>query len=215
MNEIIYKIDGVDLSGIGVNISSSDGVIDKLSIKGVTKVSHPGEHGEDVDLSEYRYNVRKLSFECFMVAANNTDLVKKYEKFATLLGKNRLIRLEIFPDRLTTLAFDVYCADGITFIKEWDAEGGEVVADFTLNLIEPQPVKKVFVTTANAAAISIDSDTPLQISWGDGVIKKYCFSGEHAHTFTDGIKKHFIIVSGVITETNVITNLKLVCSVLL
>jgi hypothetical protein len=215
MNEIVYRIDGINLACLGLNTSASDGVIDKLSIKGITKVSHPGEHGEDVDLSEYRYNVRKLSFKCWMAAEDNADLIHKQQKVAEIIGKNRLLRLEIVPDRFTPLVFDVYCPDGIVFNKEWNEEG-EAFAEFTLNFIEPQPIKKVFVTRApKEPVIEINSETPIQISWGDGMVEKYCFSGTYAHPYTDNIPKHYIIVSGVLKPDTIIKSPELVCSVLL
>jgi len=214
MNEIIYKIDGVDLLSLGVNVASSTGVIDKLSLKGVVKTSHPSEHGEDVDLSDYRYNTRKLSFKCWMVAEDNADMIRKQEKIAGLIGKSRLIRLEILPERFTPLVFDVYCDSGIAFIKEWNQEG-EMMTEFTLNLIEPQPVKKVFVTySPYVSLIQTNSETPLQISWGDGTFEKYCFNSTHAHPYTDGKKKHYIIVSGVLTPNSITISPKLICSVL-
>jgi hypothetical protein len=216
MNEITYKIDGVDLADLGINIESSAGVIDKLSMKGVVKTSHPSEHGEDVDLSEHRYNSRKVALGCWMLAEDNADMIRKQDQIAHLIGKSRLIRLEIFPERFSPLVFDVYCESGIAFNKEWDEDGEQLVAEFTLNLIEPQPVKKVFVTySATIPVVEIASDHPIQISWGDGVVEKYCFNGVWGHPYTDDLQKHYVIISGVLSKAIITTNMQCVCCVLL
>ena len=191
---LTYRINNEDIfERYGVLVSSDDGLTDRLAIKGVEEVDLPGQHGKDVDLSEIRFDVRTITLKAGILAINPEDLERKIVRFRQILLRNELIRLEVSGHGLS-LHYDVYCQSGFKVTKKW--RDSKTISTFAVTLIEPQPIKHIYRCRSRQAIISITSPNALQVGFGDGIVKRYCFDDEIEHDYTDDRTVHYIIVSG-------------------
>ena len=192
-------------------VSADEGLTDQLSIKGVEEVDLPGAHGKDVDLSEIRYDVRTISLKIGFIASSPRELEQKIARFRQFLLQRELLRLEVSGHGLS-LHYDVYCQNGFKVAKKW--RDSKTINTFTLSLIEPQPVKRVYYCRSRQAALTVNSTYALQIGFGDGFVKKHCFNEAVLHNYTDDHVVHYVVVAGVLDDAVINTDMELICSVL-
>lgn len=213
---IEYYINAVAFSTDGVYVSQSNGIIDALPMREPTKVIWPEHHGEMVDLSAPRYEAREITLECFIKASSKEAFQANVKTFIARFQKIGLQRLMIVVDATKPLVYDVYIPSGFALTKTWSDANME--GTFSLTLREPEPIKKVYKFVAAAGAMTtsmaIITDSPVNITWGDG-LKTYDVvfaTGAVSHTFATA-GTYYIVISGVIEDvTNVTTSATLVWS---
>lgn len=165
-----YYIDNVDIATYGVHVSKSDGLLSRPRMKDPASMESDNNHGEVVDLSRRFYEPREIILECFIKAANNTDLLTKFKQFADIFDRNHTRQLLVSVEGAEPLAYQVYSKEGFDIKKTWGTYS--VVGTFTLALREPEPVKRVlkFTRTSNAAktvSITLTSTKDVNVYWGD------------------------------------------------
>ena len=144
------------------------------------------------------------------MAESPAELEGKIARFRRFLLQKELLRLEV-SRRGLSLHYDVYCQSGFKVTKKW--RDSKTVNTFTLTLIEPQPIKHIYICRTPQAVLEVSSTYALQIGFGDGYVKRYCFNEAIIHNYTDGRYPHYIIIAGVLDNAIINTNLKLICSV--
>ena len=208
--EVKYYIDGVDLKTYGVSVSGSEGLLSRPKIKAPVSMSWEGYHGDVIDVSKRRYESRQISIDCFIVANDNIDLIAKFNAFAAVFDKTGLRQLLVSVEPAEPLAYMVLLEESIDIKKIWGET--QVVGTFTLNLREPEPVKKVLRYTRSDVAsktvsITVTSAKMLNIYWGDGTFT-YDVSGT-AVTVTHDYAvngRFYIVVTGNIEEITSLTS---------
>lgn len=198
MSKAIFLMDGIDISSYGIHVSESKGWYLLPSFKDSLKNEWSDENGHDIDLSRRYVNARTIELSCFCYAATNSLFLKKYIDFINLIDKPKHRRISLIVDELR-FEFDVYRSDEVDFKKEYD--NSSTVGQFSLKLIENQPIKKTIKfkpTTANKNTVSIafGSNKLLTISWGDGIIE-YTKPGVNTYTHKYvGTKDFFPLIQG-------------------
>ena len=207
-----YLINNRDISeDFGVVVQSDEGLADHLAMKDIETVDNPGQHGQEIDLTTVRYSHRTITLKCWFRSYSPVELERSVAHFRAFLLQQQLLRLEISHKGLS-LHYDAYCPNGFKVTKQW--RDHKMINQFTLTLIEPQPIKRVYHCRDTVAKLSIQSDQPLQVGLGDGVVLKHVFEREIEHTYQDGVEIHHVIVAGVFApETVINTNMTLICSV--
>ena len=138
------------------------------------------------------------------------------KRFMELLSKNRPIRL--MREDTCANRIDVWELDWVS--SDSDRWFDDQMGQRTLTFHEVAPVKAIYKSDENTASLTINSPYTLLIFWGDGSFDKVKH-GTISHQYTDNIRSHYIIVSGVLTkgktETDVqevTTNMQGVCRIL-
>lgn len=198
-----YKIDGVSFTSFGVYVMSSSGMQNLPSIKESLTVDWPDGHGQIIDLSAPRYNYREIELECFIKASGKLDFFNKVRAFinAFQLPELRLLELSIASK---PLLYYVYLANGVSIEKKW--HDNEMFGTFTLNLIEPSPIKRLLICTGASCSFSFTSNNPIDIFWGDGS-SEYNVMGTavtKSKTYS-GSATRYILLAGVIEEISAFT----------
>jgi len=215
--EVIYKIDGIDMSTYGVYVSASEGLLSRPKPKKPLSVQWQDYNGEVVDLSKRTYEPREIELECFIKADSQWEFQDKCKTFLDVFDLVDTKRLSVsVGDAIKPLVYEVYGADAIEIKKTWSEKN--MVGTFKLKLTEPEPIKKVIkfiaVTGAMQTSITVTSAKLLNVYWGD-CSHTYDVSGiaqTVTHTFsTTGT--YYIVVTGNIDEiTSLTTNGEIVWS---
>lgn len=204
-NKIIYTIDGVDISTLGVYVSSSDGVISKPKLKAPLSVSWNDYHGQSVDLQHKYYEARTITLNCFIHAANKMDFMQQVLEFEKLFDAAGTQRLMIDVPDCDPLVYEVYCNEGIAVKKTWRSH--DMTGTFQLKLVEPEPVKRVLVhkvsdITTDKCTIAINTSKMVNIFWGDGEVDYDVCGNITVHHSYATTGTYYPVVTGCIDEIN-------------
>ncbi len=211
---MIYYLNGVNFKDFGVYVSRGRGLIDGLNIKEPKEMDWDGYHGKVVDLSAPRYESREITLECFIAGPDKVNTIQRANSFFRELAKAGTQRLMIDTGEGKMLVYEVYQSGKVEINNRWTK--GTNVGEFTLKLIEPEPVKRVLKfevsdTATDEPSITLTSDKLVTIFWGDG--EKETASGDaitRTHTYSETGTYH-IILAGVIEEiTGFSTNCEVV-----
>lgn len=201
---INYLIDGKNIQDWDIYVSDSAGLLDRPRMKTPHTVKWDDYHGEVVDLKDKRLEPREITLLCFMKAAGKLDFATKLNEFMQLFQKDGTNRLSVDLHPTKPLLYEVYCLEGIPVNKRWNND--IMVGTFSLNLREPEPVKRVIrharsSTATSQVSITLSSLRSLSISWGDGTYTNNVY-GENktlTHSYSEnGI--YFIVISGNIED---------------
>ena len=207
---MIYKINGTDISTLGVVVTDYSGLFDALEAKSVKTYDVASQHGVMVRNDGIRYKERIINLELLILAENAAQVISNIETLMLAHSRIRLERINEFDVKVWDCVYDKEAS------REYYHENAERV---NIVLIEPAPIKKVYKSTGNfsltSAPKSGTTQQPLLISCGDYTLLENKRTGTHTHTYTDGYDSHYVIVSGVLNEVTLsgLTNLTFLYSV--
>jgi phage-related protein len=205
-----YKINGTDISTLGVIVTDFSGLFDALEAKSVKTYDVASQHGVMVRNDGIRYKERTITLELLVIADTAASVISTIEGLMLSHSRIRLERINEFDVKVWDCVYDKESS------REYYHENAE---RFTIVLIEPAPIKNVYKSTGNfsitSAPTSGSTQQPLLISCGDYSLLENKRAGTHTHTYTDGYDSHYVIVSGVLDEVTLsgLTNLTLLYSV--
>ena len=205
-----YKINGTDISTLGVIVTDFSGLFDALEPKSVKTYDVASQHGVMVKNDGIRYKERIINLELLILAENAAQVISNIETLMLAHSRIRLERINGYDVKIWDCVYDKESS------REYYHEGAERVS---IVLIEPAPIKKVYKSTGNfsltSAPKSGTTQQPLLISCGDYTLLENKRTGTHTHTYTDGYDSHYVIVSGVLDEVTLsgLTNLTFLYSV--
>lgn len=206
--DAVYKIDYETFKSFGVYVKQGDGFFDALKMKEPFKVDWPDYHGEVLDLSDPRYEARNLTLECFCYAHTKEDFDEKIKRFLNKFYGAGTKRLSLDASGLI-FNYEIYMASEVKVKKKFRSI--DMVGEFTLELIEPQPIKRIIYFLSgggnNTVSVSFTTRKPLTIYWGDGThLDNVIGTVTKTHSYSaDGAK--YVIIAGVIEEvSNLSTN---------
>ncbi|AUD00928.1 hypothetical protein [Spirosoma pollinicola] len=202
--DLNYSINAVPFSQLGIHVTRSSGVVDGLELKDPFRVDWPDAHGEVVDLSRPRFQARTITLESWMVAPSADSFITQFNSLLTELVRSNTQRLKLTPVTGKPLVFEVYAKGNLSVKKEW--RDGAMVGEFTLSLIEPQPVKYVLIGTGNStASIRLTAPTPITLYWGDGTKTQMQGTNQTlTHSYGgSGTAKYYLIISGELERMSV------------
>jgi hypothetical protein len=207
--KVEYRINYETFKSFGVFVKQGDGFFDALKMKEPFKVDWADYHGEVLDLSDPRYEARKLTLDCFIYARTLEDFEEKIQRFMNKFYGAETKRLSVDTGS-SIYNYEIYLGDGTQVKKKW--KPNDMVGEFQLQLTEPQPIKRIiyFVSTGSNRTISISltSKKPLSIYWGDGTHTDNVIGNgvSKSHTYSSDGNKYALVV-GVIEEvSNLSTN---------
>lgn len=151
---IEYYINGVLFKDLNVFVKESTGLIDPPTLRKVEPISWADYHGAYADLENRTFEPRKITLKCFVTGNNWTDLYYNFNTFLSLFQQNGLQELILnVPFGLDSvhyaemnvrpLPFYVYLSRQTDLSKR--IKDSEVVGEFDIELIEPQPMKRIFI----------------------------------------------------------------------
>ena len=166
MSEVKYFINNKNFRDYGVYVSDSIGLTDALERKAVQSYDWAEYHGTSPDLRNAKYKERKIQLKCFVDGENWEVMNARFLDFKNQFTKTGTQRLHIVPFKFKTLAYEVYMQEDIALEKTF--RNGRMVGVFTINLIEPNPLKTVLKTSLDKFKLSYESTTETEIFFGDG-----------------------------------------------
>ena len=201
-----WKLDDVDFKSYNVFVSASTGIVDGLKMKEPQIKDWQGDHGVFVDLVSPRYEQREIQLECFIRATGKLDFLTKTMAFEKAIQKPNLRKLTLTISN-KPLIYMVYKADNLEVKKKWSEL--DMFGTFSLKLIEPQPIKRLLVFTANVndiVSITMTTSNPISIYWGDGtqLLDVYGTTTTKTHQYSIA-GTYYILLAGVIEEISSFT----------
>ena len=204
------------LTEYGVHVSGTKGLFGRPDLKTPTKFDWDYLNGEWVDLRSRRYKPREITMKCWLKGSSKQVAIDKMNTFFKAFSANTLIRLHVeflnndgtMPVYDTTkgLFYLVYLTKANVSKYKW--RSGKQIVEFEITLVEPSPIKRIYQvsgTDSGTVTVTYNSASEFDIHWGDGGITYDCLgSGSESHAYTTS-GKHFIIVTGVITDISAMT----------
>lgn len=166
MSEVKYFINNENFRDYEVYVSDSIGLTDALERKAVQSYDWAEYHGISPDLRNAKYKERKIQLKCFVDGENWEVMNARFLDFKNQFTKTGTQRLHIVPFEFKTLAYEVYMQDDIALEKTF--RKGRMVGVFTINLIEPNPIKTILKTSLDKFKLSYESTTETELFFGDG-----------------------------------------------
>lgn len=150
---IEYYINGVLFKDLKIFVKESIGLIEPPTLRKVELVNWADYHGAYADLENRTFEPKKITLKCFVTGSNWTDLYYNYNAFLSLFQQNGLQELILnVPFGLDSkhyakvsarpLPFYVYLSRQTDLSKR--IKDSEVLGEFDIELIEPQPMKRIF-----------------------------------------------------------------------
>lgn len=161
-----WSINGRDFSDFGINVQESKGVLDKLKPRERNSYTWAEYHGKQFDLSKPFYEAREMELQCWLKASYSDTLTENFNSFLALFDTKSTKRFTIEPFGNKEYAYEVLLNGSADLTKEF--RDGEMYGSFTLKLIEPNPIKKIFKTTLDSFKLSYEIDSETEIFFGDG-----------------------------------------------
>ncbi|MGV8135924.1 MAG: LamG-like jellyroll fold domain-containing protein [Mangrovibacterium sp.] len=204
--DVEYLVNGKNFKEFGVYVKKSDGLVGLLKMKSPVMDDHTSDavHGHAVTLNRPRYEARTITLECFIEAPGKASFVNWMNLFLEEFCGSGTKRFEVnFYSSVKPILFEVYLPDGVNPEKQWNDD--LMVGTFTIVLVEPDPVKKVLkwisATTNSTAFVTVTTNKPINISWGDGSVSKKVSGTNKTVTHTyEATGEYNIIMSGVIED---------------
>ena len=173
MEEVKYSVNGKYFKDFEVYISDSFGIADGLQRKKVNTYDWAEYNGISIDLSNPKFEARELKLNGFVLGDDWDKMVENFNTILFEFEKSGTQRLMIEPFSLKPRVYEVFIEGTTELVKRF--KSGKMIGLFTLNLTEPNPIKKVFVTNLDAFNLSYSSNSETEVFWGDGT--KNTFSG--------------------------------------
>lgn len=168
MGEVRYSLNGKYFRDFGVYVSDSKGIADALKRKPVNKYDWAEYHGISVDLEKPKFQERQIELKCFIKGNNWQDL---FDKFNSMIrdefAKGGTQRLLIEPLGFKALPYEVFLMDDVNLDKTF--KDGEMIATFSIKMVEPNPIKKVLYLTGQRLWLSYNCPSETEIFYGNGL----------------------------------------------
>ncbi|MGE9617101.1 MAG: hypothetical protein ACQPRJ_06120 [Solitalea-like symbiont of Acarus siro] len=107
-SDVIYYLDGINLTDYGVHVSASKGITASLKPKKPVSVVWPDYHGEAMNLPAPVYEAREITLECFISAEGKESFFETVSGFLSAFDKAGTRRLKIVVGDLKPLVYEVY-----------------------------------------------------------------------------------------------------------
>lgn len=166
MGEVKHFINGKNFKDYGVSISQSDGLFYILKIKNLEKYDWKEYHGHSINLDVKKTEARTISLKGFIIGDDWKDMRDKFYSLFSELDKKGTQRYMIEPFGMTPLYYEVYRENEINLTKTF--KDGKMVGIFDLQLIEPNPKKRILKINTDEVNLKIIGETVAEIFWGNG-----------------------------------------------
>lgn len=166
--EVLYLINSLPFKDFGIYVSDSLGIADGLKRKKINSYDWAENNGLALDLSNPKYEERTIILKCFIVGSNWDVMSENFQSFMAQYQKPGTQRLLIEPAGMKSRPYEVFCYDDVALSKTF--RKGQMIGVFSIKLVEPNPIKKVFYTLAESVDISFEADGETQIFWGNGTV---------------------------------------------
>lgn len=204
---IKYYIDNIDLATKGIIVSNVKGLFNLPKLKDTLSVNYPSRNGIIVDLSKPIYDVRDIELSCYVKATSRLQFLTLTNELITqLFAKSNLRELRIDYESQKPLFYFVYLKDGLDIEHQAKWNYSNHIGQFSLKLIEPEPLKRVYIFNAdnvlNARQLGFLYQEPTQqftIYWGDGNFDVIRAGTSVSHVYAvDGI--YYVSFVGMVNE---------------
>lgn len=148
---VVYKLNNIKFYDLGVYISKSKSLLDKLKPKTRRSYNWAEYHGKAIDLSKPKYEEREITLEGWVEGENWQDMNNKFNTLLKEFDKEGTQRLIVEFGGI--LAYDVYLSDSVELVKKF--KNGKMYGLFTLKVREPRPVKKVLLLEGANAVLNL------------------------------------------------------------
>ena len=167
MSEVNYSLNGNVFRDFGVYVSESTNLVGLLEKKQINQYDWAEYHGISIDLQNIRFKEREIELKCFIRGENWEILFSNFrDMIIDQFSKKGTQRLVIDPMGFKKLAYEVYMKDDVKLEKTF--RKGVMYAEFTLRMIEPNPIKKILKTSLDSFRLKYSSPSETEIFPGDG-----------------------------------------------
>lgn len=209
-SQVKYYLRGVDLSSLGVHISSSRGIIGRPKPQERTSLQWAGYDGVEVDTERPRLSPRNIELNCFVEAGTRAQFMERINRLSALLDSGKLLELRIElkgTQEPIILIYYVYDSEGVNVQQDWDTQ--RAIGTFNLKLIEPEPTKRIleFKARANARTLTISATSSkyITIYWGDGSEPEHIIGTQSAQHTYDNHATYYPTITGDIDNITAFT----------
>lgn len=165
MSEVRYSINGKYFRDFDVYVNESKGLLDKLKPRERKTYAWAEYHGRQIDKSAPKYEAREITLTCWLVGNNVEQLVTKYNAFLSEFDKAGNQRLIVEPFGYQQYVYDVILNDKSELTKTF--RDGRMFGDFSLMLLESNPIKRVLYIPTGVLSLSYNSTSEAEITFSD------------------------------------------------
>jgi hypothetical protein len=211
--ELNFYINGRNFKEFGVVVKPNPrGVMSRLETKTKASYDWTEYHGRVVDLSDLRFEPRKIELDCYFKATGKDATIDNVMDLKQELSKSGTIRLMIELGS-KPFVYECYMQEEMEFdVLKW--RDSQMFTEFTLKFIEPEPVKRVLLFTATnsnkTASITLKPGSLINVYWGDGAVTNDVYSlynttsgletpNTITHTYAQN-GPYYIVMSGAIED---------------
>ncbi len=167
MSEVNYSLNGYVFRDFGVYVSESINIVGMLEKKPLNQYDWAEYNGISVDLQNIRFKEREIELKCFIRSENWENLFENFRDIVIAqFSKKSTQRLVIDPMGYKKLAYEVYMKDDVKLEKTF--REGIMYAEFSLKMIEPNPIKKILKTSLDTLRLKYTAQSETEIFPGDG-----------------------------------------------
>lgn len=154
MELIKYIINGKVFNEHNIWVKSSKGIIGATNLKKVNTYDWQEQNGIFADVSNRKHEPRKIILECFVIGKNWSKMIYNQMEIVKEFQKNGLQELILDvpfgtnydgKDNRKPIPYYVYLNEISPLEKRFKDE--DIYGGFTIELIEPNPIKRVFITS--------------------------------------------------------------------
>lgn len=193
MGSVKYSLNGKKFEDYDAYVGQSHGLVDKLERKPVMTHDWPEYNGRQYDLAvSPKYKERIITLDMFVMGNDWDAVTANLNAILDELDKPGTQRLVVEPFNYKPLVFDVI-QDGAVNVQKRFEEGFNFCT-FSLGLMEPEPVKRVFKKGSGSFTMNYESDQNTAVNI-DGSRTDYNDSNVSVSE-TLGSGTHYITVIG-------------------
>lgn len=183
---------GGQLSTFSVHVEKSTGLVGKPSLKAVEDFDWKYLHGTTPDLSHRRYQDRDIALTCWMEGDSKQQLVERLDTFLHWFRYDDLILMKVAWDTDNDnggVTPNPHASKGLFYLVWLKAVSdvrykwrkGKNIVKFTLNFVDPYPVKRIYSYTGE------EGDGVIYDIVSDSEIDIYTNRGDKVQDITDKI----------------------------
>lgn len=197
LEPVDFTLGHIDLDAFGIRVEKFTGVFELPNRKDPLTVDWKDEHGKVQDLLKPVFDVRNIQMKCWYKTNNQGDAIDKLRQISELLRSPGELRLLVKAGS-SVFPFEVHHPGKLDYDNNW-ADRGPYFIQFTLNLVENQPIKRVLQVNGSSVTIGFKSPNMMTIYWGDGTKTDNVYGDpvSISHTYP-GAGPYYVTIAGVI-----------------
>ena len=190
MDALKFYLNDIPLSEYGISVLKAIGLLGSLKPKQRKNESWDNSHGRMYDRSKLYFDEKKFSLQCCIIQPDRYQYFAKLNNFVAALatGGAKQLKIEISAD--VVLILNVLLEEEFDATPAWN--GSKVFANFTVKLVDAEPIKVVCKAMHATTTLSFSSTKLMNVYFADGTTY-YDKSGDVSISQATAVGSYFTV----------------------